>query len=221
MSKIKIAMADDHNVVRTAVAAYLAKKQDLEIVGEVADPTLLSGIIDKTKPDVLVLDAHMPGHKIIKTAKQLHKQYPELRILILSAYDRHEYIVGLLKAGAAGYVLKSDSLEMLVKAIRVIANGQEWLSPRVVEILIESVRSNNHSQIHLTSREKEVLKLITMGCKNSEIADKLVITVQTVKNHVSNIFNKLGVESRVEAVLFAVNHDLVPADNEDEMQLTA
>lgn len=219
MSKIKIAMADDHSVVRTAVAAYLAKKQDLEIVGEVADPTLLSCIIDKTNPDVLVLDAHMPGHKIIKTAKQLHKQYPQLRILILSAYDRHEYIVGLLKAGAAGYVLKSDSLEMLVQAIRAIATGQEWLSPRVVEILIESVRSNNHSQIMLTTREKEVLKLITMGCKNSEIAERLVITVQTVKNHVSNIFNKLGVESRVEAVLFAVNHDLVPVDGEDEIKL--
>jgi len=219
MSKIKIAMADDHNVVRTAVAAYLAKKPDLEIVGEVADPTLLPGVIDKTKPDVLLLDAHMPGHKVIKTARYLHDQYPNLRILILSAYDRHEYIVGLLKAGASGYVLKNDSLEMLDSAIRAIANGEEWLSPRVVEILIESVRSNNSAQIMLTSREKEVLKLLTMGCKNSDIAERLVITVQTVKNHVSNIFNKLGVESRVEAVLFAVNHDLVPVEEQDEIRL--
>lgn len=219
MAKIKIVMVDDHNVVRTAVAAYLAKKEDLEIVGEVADPTLLPGVINKTKPDVLLLDAHIPGHKVIATAKYLGKQYPELRVLVLSAYDRHEYIVGLLKAGAAGYVLKSDSLEMLVSAIRAINKGEEWLSPRVVEILIESVRSNNANQIKLTKREREVLKLMTLGCKNSEIAERLVITVQTVKNHVSNIFNKLGVESRVEAVLFAVNHDLVPTDDENGVRL--
>ena len=187
---IKIVMADDHNVVRTAVASYLAKKKDLEVVGDVADPTLLPGVIDNTEPDILVLDAHMPGHRIIKTAKYLQKQYPQLRILVLSAYDRHEYIVGLLKAGVAGYVLKSDSLEMLVRVIRAIAKGDDWLSPRVVEILIESVRSSSSNQITLTPREKEVLKLITMGCKNSEIAERLVITVQTVKNHVSNIFNR-------------------------------
>jgi len=207
--KIKVVLAEDHHVVRTAFAALLAKEPDIEVVGEVANTADLLQTVADLRPDVLLLDAHMPGGKVITAAKELREQCPKVQILVLSAYERSEYIVGLVRAGAAGYVLKHDSSDMLVTAVRAVAQGEGWLSPRVADILVRSVRNyDERPAAKLTEREIEVLGLMARGRKNDEIAETLVITTQTVKNYVRRIFRKLGVETRVDAVLYAIDQGI-------------
>ena len=217
-NKIKVVLAEDHHVVRTAFAALLAKEPDIEVVGEVANTADLLQTVQDLRPDVLLLDAHMPGGKVITAAKKLREQYPKVQILVLSAYERSEYIVGLVRAGAAGYVLKHDSSDMLVTAVRAVAQGEGWLSPRVADILVRSVRNyDERPAAKLTEREVEVLRLMARGHKNDEISEMLVITMQTVKNHVRRIFRKLGVETRVDAVLYAIDQgiDTIAPDQEE------
>lgn len=209
MKTIKVILAEDHNVVRTAFAALLAKEPDIEVVGEVANTGDLMDAIDRLQPHVLLLDAHMPGGKVINAAETLRESHPELRILVLSAYERIEYVVGLVRAGVAGYVLKHDSSDMLVEGVRAVARGEEWLSPRVADVLMKAMRNyDERPAAKLTDREVEVLSLMAQGYRNDEIADALVITTSTVKNHVRRIFRKLGVETRVDAVLYAIEHEL-------------
>ncbi len=212
MTSIRIVLAEDHNVVRTAVASFLAQRTEIDVVGEVAEggPPLFE-TVEQTQPDLLLLDANMPGHEIdvIDSTCRLREKFPNMRILILSAYDRRDYVVGLLKAGADGYVLKDDVSDMLVRAIRTVAKGGEWVSPRVANLLVESVRSRHQEPKELlTEREIDVLRAMARGYTNRKIGEELYITEQTVKNHVSNIFAKLGVETRVEAVLYALRHGL-------------
>ena len=117
MKKTRILLVEDHHVVRAAVAAFLSREQDLEVVGEVARVADLEPTVRRLRPDLLLLDAHMPGHKVVESARKLREAYPAMPILVLSAYDRREYVVGLLQAGAAGYVLKDDSPDMLMQAV--------------------------------------------------------------------------------------------------------
>lgn len=209
MKKVRIVIADDHNVMRTALVDYLCRHPDIEIIGEVVEPGTVIKAAEDLRPDVLLIDAHLLGHRVLKISQTLHEQYPYIHILVMSAYARYDYIVSILKAGVSGCILRSDSIDHLIQAIRAVSRNEEWLSPRAVEILIHAVSNNNHGAIKLTKRESEVLTLLASGYKNNDIAQELVITVQTVKNHVRNIFNKFGVESRVEAVLYAVNNGLV------------
>lgn len=208
--KIRIILAEDHHVVRTAIATLLGKEPDMEVVGEVADGRTLLETVAKLQPDVLLMDAQMPHHKPLSAVEQLNKHHPQVRVLVLSAFNLPEYVVGLLKAGANGYVLKDDRTDLLLRAIRNVAQGEEWVSPRATTILIESMRTEPPDiQDKLTNRELDVLRLMARGRRNEEIATELVVTEQTVKNHVTNIFRKLDVETRVEAVLYALRAGLV------------
>jgi two-component system, NarL family, response regulator NreC len=208
-NKIRVVLADDHHIVRAAFIKLLEKEPDLEVVGEAADTSSLLDVVKNLKPDVLMLDAHMPGGKVTEAAQAIRDQIPEVHILVLSAYERREYVLGMVRAGVAGYMLKHDSPEMLVRAVRAVAQGEDWLSPRIADILMKSMRAHeDQPKVKLSPREVEILKLMAAGYRNDEIAEKLVITCQTVKNHVHNIFIKLDVDSRVEAVLFALHQDL-------------
>ena len=211
--KIRIVLAEDHHVVRTAIANLLAKEPDMEVVGEVSDGKSLAKIVAQFQCDVLLMDAQMPYHKPIAAVEQLRQQYPDVRIVVLSAFNLPEYVVGLLKAGASGYVLKDDPAEMLLRAIRMVAQGEEWVSPQATTILIESMRTEPQDiEDKLTKRELEVLRLMARGRRNEEIANELVVTKQTIKNHVTNIFRKLNADTRVEAVLYALSTGLVSLD---------
>jgi DNA-binding NarL/FixJ family response regulator len=217
---IRIILAEDHAVVRTAVASYLARHPDLEVVGEVGEggPALFR-IIGERCPDVLLLDAHMPGHTadVVESARSLKERWPDMAILVLSAYNRREYVVGLLKAGAAGYVLKDDSPDMLLQAIRIVAEGGEWVSPRVANVLVDSMRHGEPEPFEvLSNREMDVLRAVAQGLTNRQIAAELYIGEQTVKNHVSSIFSKLRVDTRVQAVLYALRHGLVSAEHDPD-----
>lgn len=219
MDPIKIIIADDHHVVRKAIATMVSQEPDIEVIKEISDPRQIIDSVNLLQPDVLLLDAHMPGHRVIDTVRHLGQSHPQMPILILSAYNRREYVMGLLRAGIAGYVLKNDSPDMLLSAIRSVAHGQEWLSPQLANIILETVRHERaRNTAHLTKREKDVLQLMASGLKNHEIAEELSVTIQTVKNHVTNIYSKLGAESRVEAVLYAVNHELIEPDAEETFQ---
>ncbi len=201
--RIRIVLAEDHHVVRAAIASFLSREPDFEIVGEVADATELFATLEAARPDVLVLDAHMPGHRVIESARAIRLRHPQVRVLVLSAYKRKEYVVGLIEAGAAGYVLKDDPPDSVLQAIRSVHNRRRWLSPGVAEVLATSVV--RHHRDELTERETEVLQLLARGYRNDRIARELDISEQTVKNHVRNIFGKLGVETRVEAALYAMS----------------
>lgn len=210
MSKISILIADDHHVVRKAIADFLAKEPDIEVIGETAETTFLLDLVEKLKPTVLLLDANMPGPNVIEMTKTLKAKHQELKILVLSAFDRPEQVVGLLGAGANGYILKDDQPEMLIQAIRLVVAGEEWLSPRVTNILLQSIRNNHrHHPAKLTRRETEVLHIMVTGAGNDEIAGNLGISTNTVKSHVSSILRKLDVKTRVEAVVQAIDRGLV------------
>lgn len=140
-------------------------------------------------------------------------------MLILSAYGHREYVMGLLNAGALGYVHKGDSPHMLLNAIRAVAGGSKWISPTVAGVLLDSVRKRQEkeSDTALTPRQLEVLQAMARGLTNDQIADELFIAEQTVKNHIRNILRKLGVETRVEAVLYALRHDLASLEDSKEL----
>jgi DNA-binding NarL/FixJ family response regulator len=208
--KIRIVLAEDHHVVRAAVASFLGREPDFAIVAEVDEAAKLPSTLAATRPDVLILDAHMPGHRVIETARAVRRDHPSVRILVLSAYKRREYVVGLIEVGAYGYVLKDDPPESLLGAVRAVFAGKRWLSPGIAEVLAKSALRGVREE--LTERESEVLRLMATGCRNERIAETLHISEQTVKNHIRNIFGKLGVETRVEAVLYALSEGLAGED---------
>ncbi len=187
----------------------LTAEADIEVVGEAGNVKELLPAVAQLKPDVLLLDAHMPGGGVIPAAQTLREKHPDVRILVVSAHERTEYVVGLVRAGVAGYVLKLDSPDMLVEAVRAVAQGEKWLSPRVADVLMRAMQTyDDRPAARLTEREIEVLNLMAQGYRNDDIALNLVITVSTVKNHIRRIFRKLGVETRVEAILYAIEHEL-------------
>lgn len=208
---IRVVLAEDHHVVRAAVAQWLNKEPDIRVVGEVTEGgTLLAAVLD-LQPDLLIMDAQMPNHKVVEATISLLSHLPDLRILILTAYDRREYLVGLLNAGIHGYVLKDDAPETLVQAIRAVAGGGQWLSPRLMPLLTDPAGSTPTEPLaQLTGREMDILRLMVEGSSNEQIAQALTLAPQTVRNHARNLYGKLGVSSRLEAVLYAMSHGLAP-----------
>jgi DNA-binding NarL/FixJ family response regulator len=207
LNKIRIVLAEDHHVVRAGLVALLAREADLKIVGQAARGDAILDVVGRYKPDVLVLDARMPGHKVLETAKRLRLDHPAVKVLVLSQYNQREYVVGLLKEGAKGYVLKDDAPDMLVNAIHAVAAGRDYVSPRVSGVLAQSIRKEaSVARTNLSRRENDVLKQLCQGKTNRDIGEALSISEQTVKNHVQRIFRKLDVSSRVDAVLWAIEH---------------
>jgi NarL family two-component system response regulator LiaR len=214
--KITVIVADDHPIVRNGIKNELTRYDEIEIVGEAesGDESLQQAI--KLQPDVLLLDINMPGFRAIDVVREICKKEGKTKVLILSAFGDLEYILAMLKAGASGYMLKDEEPATIAKGIRAIANGETWLSSDVATRLVfASVRRNqNYGKSELTSREKEVLGLIAKGHDNQKIAELLTISEGTVKNHVSNIYDKIGVNSRAEAVAWAWEHGLVKSQEE-------
>lgn len=208
---IRVVIADDHPVVRTGIRSLLAKHPDLLVVGEIGDGTQVEPLTELWQPDLLVLDVAMPGLDPITATRHLKEKYPALNILVLTAYDNDAYVTGLLAAGATGYLLKEEALDMLVAAIRAVARGESWLSQRVAGRLARQAIAPTQAPPAgpLSPREREVLRLLALGLSNDEIAEQLFIAKRTVQNYVSAIYGKLGLDSRAEAVLYAIRHGIV------------
>jgi len=206
---IRVVIAEDHHVVREAIAAHLARQPDIQVVGQVADGGELMAAVEAARPDVLLLDVKMPGLKAPQAARALIAAHPDLKILVLSAHKRKAYVLGLLRAGASGYMLKDDPPGTLALAVRAVVEGGLWLSSQVAGMAVER---GEGEEPPLTAREIEVLRLLARGYSNAQIADELGITERTVKNHAGRIYGKLGVGSRMEAVLHAVRRGWVEVE---------
>jgi len=210
MEKIKILLAEDHVVVRQGTRQLLEREQDLEVMGEAGDGEEAVRLASQLKPDVVIMDVAMPKLNGIEATKQIKALLPSAAVLILSGYDYDEYIFGLLEAGAAGYLLKDVSGDELIGAIRAVYAGEPVLHPIVARKLMTRVKSQVATtaeagpQELLTQRELEVLKLAAKGMSNKDIAEALNISVRTVQAHLRDIFNRLGVGSRSEAIVYGL-----------------
>jgi DNA-binding NarL/FixJ family response regulator len=202
---IRVLLADDHPLVRAGIRSVLTAEEDIALVGEAADGDQVQRLCQELEPDILLLDLNMPGPPPFETVAYLRQHCPAVKVLVLTAYDDDAYVRGLTAAGVAGYVLKDEAVETVVRAIRVVVQGKSWFSQPVVEKL---VRLKTEEAV-LTDRERQILSLIAQGRNNSQIAVELDLAEQTVRNYVSQIYTKLGVDTRVQAVVWARERGLV------------
>ena len=207
---ITILLAEDHIIVREGTRELLQHQPDMEVVGEASDGEEAVILAKQLKPDVIVMDIAMPKLNGIEATKQIKKFRPATAVLILTAYDTDQYIMALLEAGAAGYLLKSVRGNQLIDAIRAVYAGESVLQPSTTRRVIEQLKAKASGEeevpsfLPLSDREMEVLRLSAKGVSNKGIADTLFLSNRTVQSHLSNIFKKLAVASRTEAVLFGL-----------------
>jgi two-component system, NarL family, response regulator LiaR len=210
MDKIRILLAEDHKVVREGTRRLLESQNDFEVVGEASDGIEAVELAKKYKPEIIIMDVSMPRLNGIEATKQIKAIYPNIAILVLTGYDDDEYVFALLEAGAAGYLLKESSGEELIDAIRQVMTGEPVLHPKIMKKVLNRLRSPSEEQPAqpphevLSDREMEVLRLAAKGMSNMEIADSLTLSVRTVQTHLRSIFNKLGVGSRSEAIVYGL-----------------
>jgi DNA-binding NarL/FixJ family response regulator len=211
---IKILLADDHAFVRQGTRELLEQQQDLEVIAEADNGRQAVQLALKQRPDVVVMDFAMPELNGIEATRQIKSVAPGIKILVLTAYDSEQYVFAFLEAGAAGYLLKDVSVDELVKAIRAVNAGESMLHPAIARKVINHFSQSEQKQStgdlleQLTDREVEVLHLAAKGMSNRDISRALGISIRTVQTHLSNIFNKLGVGSRTEAVVLGLRRGL-------------
>jgi len=215
--KLTVLIADDHPLVREALHQALDGERDMEVVAEAGDGAEAVKLASELKPDVAVMDIVMPKLNGIEATRKIKEIAPQIAILILTAYDDDEYVLGLLDAGAAGYLLKSARGCDLAGAIRAVKSGESVLHPKIIAKLLKRamtapVKEGKASDL-LSERELEVLRLVALGMSNKEIAEKLFLSQRTVKAHLTNIFNKLNVASRSEAIVKGLQWGLVTLEN--------
>ncbi|KSU81734.1 MULTISPECIES: response regulator transcription factor [Fictibacillus] len=208
---IKVLFADDHEMVRIGVSSYLSAQQDLTVVGEAENGKKAVELALELRPDVILMDLVMNEMDGIEATKKIIEQWPEAKIIIVTSFLDDEKVYPAIEAGAVSYMLKTSKASEIADAVRNTYYGQSVLEPEVTGKMMNRMRQRNQQQPHeeLTSRELEVLFLMTEGKSNQEIADALFIAQKTVKVHVSNILSKLDVQDRTQAVIYAFKHNLV------------
>ncbi len=218
--RTSVVLIDDHTVLRDGLKLLLSLEPDLEVVGEAGTGREGVSVAQEKRPAVVVTDVGLPDIDGVAVTRQLRESLPETRVLVLTVHDEEHYVYTLIQAGASGYLLKNSAGNDLVEAIRTVAAGKPWLQPEIAMRLM-SVASDPATQQEalglaglvepLTSREIEVLKLLAGAASNKEIADRLVISTRTVETHLANIYGKLAVRGRTEAMLWAIHEGIVTA----------
>jgi len=215
--ELTVLIADDHPLVREALHRALDVEEDMKVVAEASDGEEAIKLASELKPNVVVMDIVMPKVNGIEATRKIKEIAPDTAILILTAYDDDEYVLGLLDAGAAGYLLKSARGRDLVGAIRTLRAGESVLHPNIIARLLKraTVTSVKESKAQglLSEREAEVLRLVALGMSNKEVAEELFLSQRTVKAHLTSVFNKLNVASRSEAIVKGLQWGLVTLEN--------
>lgn len=213
MEPIRVLLVDDHPIVRQGVRSVLANHPDIEVVGEADSAASLFALLPTANPNVILLDVRMPGANGIEITQRLKQEHPGVKVIVLSTYDEDEFLLGALRAGAEGYLLKSASAQVLASAIRQVGQGERLLSPQLVSKLMrefqEMAKEKARSDSGLTEQELQVLRMIAAGATNKEIAEKLYWSEVTVKRKVQDILEKMGVANRAQAVGEAAKRGLL------------
>ena len=210
MSVVKVLVAEDHPITREGIRKLLDSEDSFAVIGEAGDGEEAVQMVTELKPDVVIMDVAMPKLNGIEATRQIKLIRPATAVLILTAYDDDEYVFGLLEAGAAGYLLKTTSGDELTRAIGAVYKGEPVLDPLITRKVINRFRFPDKMPRaakpaeHLSDREVDIIKLAARGMTNKEIADELHLSRRTVEGNLRSIFNKLGVGSRTEAVLYGV-----------------
>ncbi len=216
MSRTTIVLAEDHQVVREGFRALLEGEAGFVVVGEAGNGREVPDLVDRLRPDVLLLDLMLPELHGLEVIRQVHQRRPATRILVLSMHATESYVLEALRGGASGYLLKSASAAEVIAAVRMVAAGKRYLSPplsdRAIEAYAQQERSAPDVYETLTRREREVLHLAAEGRNNREIGDLLGIGPRTVETHRSNLMRKLALQSQAELIRFAVKRGLLPAE---------
>lgn len=210
---IRVLIADDHTIVRSGIRLLLENEPDIEVVGEALDGAQAVDLIATLRPDLVLMDIAMPVLDGLEATRQIKTSFPEIQILVLTMHRSEEYFFEILKAGASGYLLKGADPSDLVKAIRIVYNGEVFLYPSMAKKLLEEFvnqpPAGSEPETHLSPREKEILRLIVDGYSNTEIAEKLVVSPSTIHTHSSNLMAKLGLRNRHELVQYARQQGLL------------
>lgn len=213
MEPIKIVIADDHRMVREGLKQLLELDGDIKVIGEAGDGVSCLETIEKLSPDVLLLDINMPQMNGLQVLEKLREKKCKSRVLILTIHNEIEYLMKAVEIGVDGYILKDSESDVLRKAIFSVKDGESYIQSELVPLLKEKLENQDKDILTednlLTKREMEVLKLLTEGLFNKEIAYQLSISEKTVKNHVSNIFKKISVSDRTQAAVYAIKNNIV------------
>jgi DNA-binding NarL/FixJ family response regulator len=219
MDNIRVILVDDHEIVRRGLTGLLDITEGIEVVGEGSDGKDALPLVERYKPDVILMDLIMPGMNGVEATLAIMSVYPEARILILSSFGDDDYLFPVLEAGASGYILKDIAPDDLVEAIRDVHAGKTRLHPDLAAKLVDRLRHQPGTEsepsrvsAELTDRELEVLRCICDGQSNKEIADTLNISPMTVKTHISNLLSKLDLQDRTQAAVYAIRSGLVSRD---------
>lgn len=218
-STVSILIVDDHEVVRNGIRSYLETIKDFDVVGEADSGETALQMVSELIPDIVLLDLIMPGMDGVETTRQIKKITPRTQVVVLTSYHEDVHIFPALKAGAISYILKDMKMEKLVDALQRAVRHEVTLHPLVAERVLENIRGTDSEEpalfTELTERELDVLRLIAKGMTNSQIAEKLVISENTVKGHVSNILSKLHLADRTQVAVYAWQSGIV---NKEHMQ---
>ena len=214
MAKIRLMVVDDHEIVRSGLKVILEPETDLEVVGEASSAEEAVQRVPQLEPDVILMDVRMEEMSGIEACRLIKSSYPRTNVLMLTSFGEEEAVMSSIMAGASGYLLKNTGRSDLIKAIRAAAEGQNLLDPsvtkKVMERLAQLASKDQEREMEIISgREKEVLVLVARGLTNKGIADQLIISENTARNHVSRILEKLGLTRRSEAAAFAAQHGLL------------
>ncbi len=213
MNPIRVLLVDDHPIVRQGVRSVLANHVDIQVVGEAENAATLFACLETVQPDIVLLDVRMPGQGGIEITQRLKREHPEIKVIILSTYDDDDFLLGALRAGADGYLLKSTSSDVLAASIRQVGAGERLLSPTLVGKLMrefqEMAKDKARADSGLSDQELQVVRMIAAGATNKEIAEKLYWSEVTVKRKVQDILEKMGVGNRAQAVAEAAKRGLL------------
>jgi DNA-binding NarL/FixJ family response regulator len=210
MSPIRVILVDDHPIVRSGIRGLLEGAVDIEVVGEASNGEDAIHMVEEMSPDVLMLDMELPDIQGTQVAQRIGQQYPQVKLLVLSAHDDSIYVRELLELGASGYLMKEEAPSLIIEAVRGVARGERgWVSRRIAAHMADWIQPEGQAEMKLTPREHEVLGLVVEGLTNQAIASKLDISEKTVEKYLSAIFTKLNVASRVEAAVHAVRDGLI------------